>query len=433
MRKLLAVLLAALMLLSFAAIAEEQVTITIGLPYNTEPSDAEGPDMWFDIISLYEATYPNYNVEVICQGENSDDQNAALQMAAAANNLPDLTYGSFGYVDDWSNVGLLLNLEDYLDEEFFAQFAAGAVDYTNAFNQNEGVYGLPCRAETQGWLYNTALFEQVGLEIPTTWDEFMNAVKVFRENGITPISHGATDIWAIWGYHAMFNNYGLTLEMAQQLQNREIKFADNETFVKTFTRIAELAEAGAYPEDVATTSNDVAMARFAAGEAAMYGIYDGIATQTFEGYKATGESDIVDHCVFNFGPKFEDGVEDFCGLRTYGWTLMPAASLADDPARCEAVMAFLKLFFSAEGTAIVQNYQVPATDFEMQHPEGESMLHASMFESYVADIVPVPDNNQAYFDQSIKPTYRNAITGLICGTLTVEDALSMMQDWADTM
>ena len=37
MRKLLAVLLAALMLLSFAAIAEEQVTITIGLPYNTEP------------------------------------------------------------------------------------------------------------------------------------------------------------------------------------------------------------------------------------------------------------------------------------------------------------------------------------------------------------------------------------------------------------
>ena len=112
---------------------------------------------------------------------------------------------------------------------------------------------------------------------------------------------------------------------------------------------------------------------------------------------------------------------------------MASSKLAKDDAKREEVLTFLKLFFSAEGTDIVEQSMVPATAFEMQHDEEETMLHASIFESYVADIVPVPDNNQAYFDQSIKPTYRNAITGLICGTLSVEDALSMMQDWADTM
>ena len=44
-----------------------------------------------------------------------------------------------------------------------------------------------------------------------------------------------------------------------------------------------------------------------------------------------------------------------------------------------------------------------------------------------------PEAYGAYYDQSIKVTYRNAVTGLICGTLTVDEALLMMQDWADTM
>ena len=439
MRKILAILLAALMMcsvcLTFAS-AEATTTIELCLPINSAPEEfnEDGkPNMWYAIVKLFEEKYPQYKVEYMLAGANSDDSNAFWQMQAAADNLSDLTFGSFGYVKTWSEAGLLLDLSKYVYDEFLARFSSGAVDYTNQFNAVEGIYGLPCRAETQGWLYNTDLFAQVGLEIPTTWTEFMNAVKVFRENGITPIAHGGIDIWAIWGYHAMFNNYGLDWDMAQQLQNRELMFKDCDAFVKTFTRIAELAAAGAYDADVATINNQVALERFAAGQAAMYCIFDGIATGTFEGYLKSGESDISNHCVFNFGPKFEDGVEDFCGLRTYGWTLIPSVKVEKDEAKLDAVLKFLDVFFSEEGTEIVRWDMMPATVFEGEETEEKSMLMESMLASYVADIVPVPDNNQAYFDQSIKPTYRNAITGLICGTMTVDEALQMMQDWADTM
>lgn len=434
---MLCLILAITLLSGCASAEEEKKSFSLMLPINAEPSaDDENPDVqiWYKILEAFKAANPEYSVNVVAGGLNSDDYNAAVQMAAAANNLCDLTYGISGYVDDWTNYGLTLNLEDYLDDEFFAQFAPGAVDFTNQYNTVEGVYGLPCRAEVQGWLYNTELFEKCGLELPVTWDDFMNCVKVFRDNGITPISHGATDIWAIWGYHTMFNNDGLTYEIAQKLQNREMKFADCEQFIRTFNRIASLAEAGAYNEDVATTNNDIAMARFAAGEAAMYCTYDS-SYHVLEGYKESGDSDIVDHCVFNFGPVFEDGVgaEEFVGNRSYGWTLIPAAKTADDADALEASLAFLKFFYGEDGSAIYAETYVPATIYSTVDTSTMSMLVASIYEAYTADIVPAQDLTQCWFDQSIKPTYRNCVTGLICGTLTVDEALSMMQDWADTM
>ena len=437
MRKSFSLALCVFMLCTLFAgigIAESPIKVSIMVPLNSNPTVNDESAMWYYLQEGFSAAYPQYSIDFITGGRNSDDYNASVQMAAAANNLSNLTYVSNGYVDDWSNVGLLLDLNDYLDEAFFSQFTPGAVDFTNQYNDTEGTYGLPCRVETQGWVYNVSLFEQCGLEIPVTWTDFMNCVKVFRENGITPIVHGATDIWAIWGYHTMFNNNGLTYDIAMQLQNHELQFKDCAAFVNTFTDIAELSAAGAYNEDVVTTNNNIALSRFAAGQAAMYCTYD-TSWYILDEYKATGESDIVDHSVFNFGPAFEDGVgvENFIGNRSYGWSLIPAASIASDKDALEAMLTFLKYFYSSEGTAIIQNYMVPATEFKMADTDSMSMLEASIYASYTADIISAQDLTQAWFDQSIKPTYRNAVTGLICGTLTVEEALKLMQDWADTM
>ena len=192
----------------------------------------------------------------------------------------------------------------------------------------------------------------------------------------------------------MFCNYGLDYDMAIQLQNRELKFADCDAFVKTFERIAEMAAAGAYNDDVATLNDSVANARFAAGECAMYNGFDTKYT-AFVDMLATEESDIANHCVFGFGPDFEDGPEGYCGIRMYGWTLMCSSKLEQDADSLEAAMAFLKYFFSEEGTQIVEQYQVPATEFTVQDTEDLTMLEASIYESYLADITPVPDSNQA--------------------------------------
>ena len=435
MRKFLTLMLCVLMALSMCAVAsaEEKVAFEMWITADTVPTDEEKvTESWYYAIEqAFEAAYPQYDLQYVGIGANSDDYNAKWQMAAAADNLPDIVYGSFGYIDDWSNVGLLLNLQEVMPEEFWGCFAPGAVESVNAYNQQDGIYGLPVRAEVQGWYYNEELFEQCGLEIPTTWTEFMNCVETFVANGITPIAHGATDIWSIWGYHAWFVQYGLTAEMAAQLQNREIMFADNDAFRKTFERIAELAAAGAYDADVATTSDAVAAARFYAGEAAMKCYYD-TASYAWNDMLATGESDIASKAIWSFGPQFEDAVNPKAGLRSYGWTFMPNAKVAGT-AKEEALKAFFTFFYSEEGSNIVRQSMPTATNYEVAISDDMTKVQVSLNEAYTADINPCPDNNQAWFDQSIKVTYRNAVTGLICGTLTVDDALLMMQDWADTM
>ena len=55
--------------------------------------------------------------------------------------------------------------------------------------------------------YNTALFEQAGIEAaPANWEEFLSTVSTLKEAGITPISVGEGEKWPghfYWVYLAI--------------------------------------------------------------------------------------------------------------------------------------------------------------------------------------------------------------------------------------
>ena len=56
------------------------------------------------------------------------------------------------------------------------------------------VYAIPVRPFWEGLFVNKDLFEQYGLELPTTWDKLERAIAVFRQEGIVPISVSLSDI-----------------------------------------------------------------------------------------------------------------------------------------------------------------------------------------------------------------------------------------------
>lgn len=124
--------------------------------------------------------YPNITLDLVPIGGNSDDYNAKFQMGASANNLPDLMNTSYGWVKQWAGTGVIMQLDDIV-AEIGSNYKTDALDFAN--EAVDGYWAIPYMAEVQGWAYNTEILGKYGLEVPTTFDEFINVCNVLTENG----------------------------------------------------------------------------------------------------------------------------------------------------------------------------------------------------------------------------------------------------------
>ena len=60
------------------------------------------------------------------------------------------------------------------------------------------VYGVLAKANSKSTIwYKPPQFEELGLEVPTTWDELMAVQQAFLDTGITPWSIGGGDAWTL--------------------------------------------------------------------------------------------------------------------------------------------------------------------------------------------------------------------------------------------
>lgn len=401
----------------------EPVTLTYWLPCNDLEDGAAEQKGIVNAAKAFMEKHPNITLDMVAIGGNSDDYNAKFQMAATANNLPDLMNISYGYVKQWANTGVIMNLDDIV-AEIGDNYVTDALDFAN--EAVDGYWAIPYMAEVQGWAYNTEILDKYDLEVPETYEEFINVCNVLVENGEKAISHGATDIWAIWGYHALFCQYGVDQAMCEALAAGEQDFYSNESFRKTLEKIQGIAATGAYGDAVTYTSDAEAKASFINGDAAMYCFATSFVSEL-------AASEHADKFVFNYGPQFADSVQDkTVGLRTYGWNVYVGSCVEQDPAKLEAAKLWLEFLTSAEGTAALwEAGTIPATDLSVVDENSLSPFMQTIFTAIASDAYSVPDLCQAWFDASVKAPYRNAVTAIITGATDIDGAMQFVEDWQE--
>lgn len=102
----------------------------------------------------------------------------------------------------WYNSGALLQalnpnqtLVDIADQAFLENVSEAFIPTVSS---GEAIFGVPMGTGMGGGiLYNTVVYEELGLEIPLTWDEFVANNEVIAEAGITPVmaTFGTDSIW----------------------------------------------------------------------------------------------------------------------------------------------------------------------------------------------------------------------------------------------
>ncbi len=177
----------------------------------------------------------------------------------------------------WYNSGSLfqaLNPQEYfLDlsgEPFMDKITD---DFKNAVTVGDEVYGVPGESSfAGGWMYNIKLYEELGLEVPSTWDELLANNEKIKEAGKIPVLASFKDTWTsqviLLGDY--YNVHSENPEFADEFTHNKAKFASNPTAVGGFGKLYELQEAGHYNDEEIATSYEDAIEMLATGEAAHY-------------------------------------------------------------------------------------------------------------------------------------------------------------------
>ncbi len=185
--------------------AQDQVTLTfIGGDYFDPPANGEEPSDSYQVVMEYMAQHPNvsFDAHSVPFAEIDSTQLAALE----AGKGPDLLVVNSVTIGSFIDRGYLMPLNDLIDSSGFdtSQIYEGTM---KAAVFNDLVFGLPFDTGTRLLFWNKALFQDAGLEPPTTWDELPDvAVQMTdADNGVYGLVATSGERWVwLYGYAGMY-------------------------------------------------------------------------------------------------------------------------------------------------------------------------------------------------------------------------------------
>ncbi|MCU1559071.1 extracellular solute-binding protein [Mycetocola sp.] len=151
--------------------------------------------------AAFEKKYPNVTIDRVSQA--FDDLNTTLRLALTDKDAPDVvqanngrnTMGAFVAADQ------LRPLDDYADAYgWFDRYPESILQYStysddaSVFGEGD-LYGLPQVGEVVGIFYSKSKLEGLGLEVPSDWAAFGEALSAAKAAGEIPVQLGNIEQW----------------------------------------------------------------------------------------------------------------------------------------------------------------------------------------------------------------------------------------------
>ena len=203
---------------SSQAATDEEITIEVrwaNIPESTQKVWRE------NVFAPFEEEHPNVTVDF--QSLPNQDQTLRVQLSAGSG--PDMFRIDTTDVSEFAKTGFIADLQSYreeykLDEKMY-DWALRACEYDG------NLYALPAAVETSDLTYNKTLLDQLGMPVPKTREEFVQACEAAQENGLVAVSWGYSGVPALMGW--FYGHYLTTYsgpENVKKLLNGEITFND---------------------------------------------------------------------------------------------------------------------------------------------------------------------------------------------------------------
>ncbi len=337
--------------------------------------DVETDQLWAHaLIDKYMELHPNVTIEIENRPGGGDGDNIVKTRLATGEMTDIFSYNAGSLLQALNPSETLVNLTD----EPFMENVDEAFKQT--VSQDGKVFGVPDQtAMGGGILYNKAIYEELGLSVPKTWEEFAANNETIKEAGIAPVIATYGDTWTsqLFVLADYYNVQSANPNFAEDYTANKAKYADTPAALAGFEYLQEGYEKGWYQEDFATATFDQALEMLANGEGAHYPMLS-FALPTI----ATNNPDKINDIGFfaQPGPSADNnGATIWMLLANY----IPQTTTGE---KLEVALDFLAFSVSTEAVAVL-NEAVP--------PSGPYLIKGAELPD---DVLPAVLDIKAYID-----------------------------------
>lgn len=219
------------------------------------------------LVAAFEAANPDINIEIELRPGGGEGDNI-VKTRLATGEMADLFWYNSGSLFQALNPTqnlVPLTGEPFMDrviESYFPTVSAGG-----------DVYGVPTdTAMGGGILYNIPIYEELGLEVPTSWDAFMANNEAIKEAGYTAViqSFGATWTSQLFVLADYYNVQAAEPDFAERYTANDAKYATTPAALRGFELQQAVHGAELLNEDFAVATFEDALAMLANGDGAHY-------------------------------------------------------------------------------------------------------------------------------------------------------------------
>lgn len=252
-----------LLVLSVSAVSAQE---SVSLIYLVDESQ-NSQDMARALADAYMALNPDVTITIESRPGGTEGDNIVKTRLATGDMTDIFFYNSGSLLQALSPAQTLVDLSDQ-------PFIEGIVDsFLPTVSQGEGIFGVPTgTAMGGGILYNKAVYAELGLEVPLTWEQFVANNAVIQEAGLAPMLATFGDTWTSQ-LLVLGDNYNVAQALptfAEDYTANRVKFATTPEAAAGFTYLQQGYELGWWQPDFATTRFEPGLALLANGEAVHY-------------------------------------------------------------------------------------------------------------------------------------------------------------------
>jgi raffinose/stachyose/melibiose transport system substrate-binding protein len=240
---------------------QEKVTLSVWDNFTDENTTAIMEGM----IKDFESQNPNITIKRTTM--KNDDLRNTIKPALTSGKGPDIfNYDSGpGYLGVLAKSGLALDLSPYADRYGWNQRFPGWVNERVTFDGK--MYGIGNEIELIGVYYNKKIFQDLGVDVPTTYEQFIEIGKKAKEKGLVGLSFDDKDQWPAFHLESVFYNAMAGKDKITQVLNKEAGF-DQPEFAQGLDHFADYLKNYGSPSPLAVSYDD-GNKEFFSGKAAM--------------------------------------------------------------------------------------------------------------------------------------------------------------------
>lgn len=180
-------------------------------------------------VKAFEAKYPKVKVNYVNAGTNTEEYTKLQNAIKAGSGAPDVVQIEYYAFPQFALSDSLLDLSSYGFADLKGDYATGP---WGSVNFDGKLYGLPQDSGPMALFYNKSVFDQFGIAVPTTWDEYVAAAE--KLHAADPTKYITADtgdsgfttsmIWQAGGTPFTTSGTNVTIDLQDSGSK---KFADN--------------------------------------------------------------------------------------------------------------------------------------------------------------------------------------------------------------